>query len=369
MYNNPYALADGVVLDNNDPQQEGRLKVWVAAVDGENPDINTLPWATYTTLFGGQTREYPAGATGMIAPGLTSYGFWAVPKIGAIVIVGFLYGDFNQRIYMGSVWRKHGNRSLPVGRNRADITDVPVTDTLDPVEPQTSNLLEQFVGKTDAPEARTRGAYERSAAQDKTDKDGKEGYQPSVIDKNKLDPQTYCLTTPGRHSLIFQDNPTNSRLRIKTADGHQIILDDANERIYISTAEGRNYIELDSDGRVHIYAAADISISSGGDINMTAEKNINFRAGESVNLSASSSVRISACDDVSLTGDGTVNLSSDGGINFNTMGDLLQTGSEIHLNGPKAAVAPCATLPNVIPLHEPWSRPTSKNIRNSNWKK
>lgn len=366
---NPYTLAEGVVLRNDDPQQEGRLKIWVASVDGENPNIENLPWASYVSVLGGQTRNYPAGATGMETPGLQSYGFWAIPKVGAIVIVGFLYGDFNQRIYMGSTWRKHGNRSLPTGRNRSDITDVPVSDTLDPVEPQTTNMLLQFDGKTEAPEARTRGAYERSIAQDKNVKDGKEGYQAAASGGNLLDPQTYCLTTPGRHSLIFQDHPTNSRTRLKTAEGHQIIFDDANERIYISTAEGRNYIELDQDGRIHIYAADDVSLSTGGNLNLTAEKSINMRSGKNINISATGNIRLSACEDVSLTGDGSVNLSSDGSINFNTLGNLLQTASEIHLNGPKAPTAPFATLPTVTPLHEPWERPASKTQRNKNWKK
>lgn len=369
MKTSQFSMAEGIVLENNDPQQEGRVKIWVAAIDGENPDVKALPWATYSTPFGGQTREYPAGATGTVNPGLISYGFWAIPKVGSLVIVGFLYNDCNQRVYMGSTWRKHGNRSLPTGRNRSDISEVPVSDTLDPVEPQTTNLLLQFDGKTSAPEARTRGAYERAIAQDKSIKDGKEGYQPGVEDPDKLDPQTYCLTSPGRHSIIFQDHPTISRLRLKTAEGHQIIFDDANERIYISTAEGRNYIELDQDGRVHIYAAQDISISTGGNLNITAEKSINLRSGKDINLSASNNIRMTSCGDLSMTGEKSVHLTSGGGMNFNAKGSLLQTGSEIHLNGPKAGNAECAALPNVIPLHEPWQRPTSINIRNRNWRK
>lgn len=365
---NPYALADGVVLRNDDPQQEGRIKVWIPAIDGENPTLDQLPWATYSSGFAGQTVDAPAGASGLEADGQVSYGMWAIPRVGTRVVIGFLYGDFNQRIYLASMWRKHGNRSLPTGRNRSDITDVPVTDTLNPIEPQTTNLLLQFDGKTQAPEARTRGAYERAVAQDKTVKDGVEGYQKSASGP-LLEPQTTCWTTPGRHSIIFQDNPSNCRLRIKTAEGHQIIFDDANERIYISTAEGRNYIELDQDGRIHIYASDDVSLSTGGDLNLTAEKSVNIRSGDNINLSAAGNIRLSACEDVSLTGDGSVNLSSDGGINFSTLGNILQTGSEIHLNGPKAPSAPFATLPSVTPLHEPWERPGSKTQRNKHWKR
>lgn len=347
----------------------GRLKVWCPAIDGDISRVNlqTLPWATYVSPLAGQTREYPAGSSGAKTGGLVSYGFWAVPKVGAKVVVGLLYGDANVRFYLGSFFGDHGNRSLPVGRNRPDMgAKVPVSDTFDPVQPQASNLSAQFSGKLDAPEARTRGAYERQVAQDKTIKDGAEGYQKSMVDGD-LDPQTYCLTTPGRHSIIFQDHPTTARVRIKTAEGHQVILDDANERIYVSTAKGKTWVELDADGHVHVYGSSSVSVAAGKDINLTAGGSVNIAAGGNLNLSAGGSARISACADASVSG-GTVNISSGGGMNFLAASELLQTASMIHLNGPAAKEAPCAQAPSIVPQHEPWSRPASATKRGPNWK-
>jgi len=356
----------GIVIDTSDPQQMGRIKAWCPAIDGEHDSylLDNLPWITYVSPLAGQVRDYPTGASGAPSPGTHSYGFWAIPKVGATVIVGFLYGDFNQRFYVGCYFPDHGNRSLPLGRNSPT---GPVTDVEEPVQPTTNNLKAQFGGKLDVSEAKTRGVYERQVAQALTEKDGAEGYQKGTVEAG-LDPQTYCLTTPGRHTIVMQDHPTTARVRIRTAEGTQIILDDTNERIYISTAQGKSWIELDQDGHVHVYAAESLSFTTAGDFNVTAKGNVSLHAGGNLNLAAVGHGRLSACKDVSLAADGAVNIQSGEGMNLLAAGNILQTGREIHLNGPGAAKAPCADRPAVVPQHEPWSRPATKGKRGKNWK-
>ncbi|MBT9137475.1 MAG: hypothetical protein DDT31_00006 [Syntrophomonadaceae bacterium] len=357
-------FVEGVVVDTSDPQQMGRIKCWCSALDGENWKIETLPWATYVSPFAGQTYDYPAGPGSAAGPGPVSYGFWAIPKVGATVIIGFLYGNRNQRFYLGSYFPDHGNRSLPAGRNSSN---GPQTDTFDQLEPATMSLNAQFQDNLGASEAQTRGAYERQVAQALTTKDGTEGYQKGVAELG-LDPQTYCITTPGRHSLIMQDNPTNGRVRIKTANGHQVILDDANERIYVSTSKGQTWIELDQDGRIHVYAGDSISITSGGDIDISAKGSFRVSAGGNIDLGASGHARVAGCSDVSVSSAGPLNFESGGVMNLKAGGNIIQTGSNIHLNGPAAGSAPCPTPAGTTPAHEPWSRKGSKVPRNKNWK-
>lgn len=365
-YRSQYNLIDGIVIDTNDPQQMGRVRVWCPAIDGDNYDVEVIPWANYVSPLAGQTQEFKAGSLGSQTDGLLSYGFWAIPKVGATVLIALMYGDVNARYYIGSVFANHGNRSLPVGRNRADYGPAPVSDTFEPIEPQTNNLNDQFGGNLSAPQARTRGAYERSVAQDKDTKDGTEGYQKSVA-SSALDPQTYCLTTPAHHSIIFQDNPTNSRLRIKSADGHQVIFDDANERIYISTSKGNSWVEMDKDGHIHMYGAASVSVSAGADINFSAAGDFNVVAGGDINLGAAGHARISACSDLSLSGAG-VNIESSASFNILAAATLLASAGNIHLNGPQAGKAPCVDKPSITPNHEPWERPASTGNRGPNWK-
>jgi hypothetical protein len=360
-------LVEGVVVDTDDPQQMGRIKVWCPGIDGETYIVEDLPWATYLSPLAGHAFDRPAGANAEKISGPVAYGWWAIPKKGATVVVGFLYGDYNLRFYLGSYFPEHSTRSLPTGRNSAG---GPTTDTNKPLEPALGNLKAQFQGKLSAPEAQTRGVYERMAAQPKTIKDGAEGYQPDITTQNAtdLDPQTYCFVTPGRHALIFQDHPSTARVRLKTADGSQVILDDANERIYISTSKGRTWVELDADGRVHIYAADDIAVSSGGSISISAKGDFSVSAGGNINLGASGSILASACKSFGATGDGGVNITSGGGMDLLASSKMLLSGSTIDLNGPKAKAAECAEPAKVVPQHEPWTRAASKQPRNKNWK-
>jgi hypothetical protein len=366
--NNKGNLLDGLVVDNDDPQQMGRLKVWVPSLDGDDYNIENLPWTFYLSPIASQTLDFKAAETQSQTNGYKSYGFWAIPKIGTIVVIGLLHNDSNLRFYIGSIFGEHGNRSLPNGRNRPDITPGPLSDTYEPIQPAIDNLKMQFQNNLTASEAITRGVYERAVAQDKTLKDGSEGYDISPSNKEKLEPQTYCLVTPGLHSLVFQDNPKNCRVRVKSASGHQIILDDANERIYISTARGNNYIELDGDGRIHIYANNDVSMNVGGDLNFSATGNFNVNA-NNVNIAARADTKISSCGSFHVNAGSELNLTSSKDTNFKVGQNFVLSSSKMLLNGSsKAAEAVCADVPSVVPAHEPWVRPNSKIKRNKNWR-
>src|SRR5690606_7835095 len=134
-----------------------------------------------------------------------AYGFWAIPKVEATHLVFCIHGNQTSRCYFASTDRLHRNRSLPAGRNVDSHGNVgPWGDAgdgsgkLNPIQPAYDNLREQFQDDLNASEAQTRGVYERQVAQAKDDKDGNEGYSSNPADPSYLDPQTYCLVTPGR---------------------------------------------------------------------------------------------------------------------------------------------------------------------------
>lgn len=280
-------ITEGIVKDTDDPQQNGRVKVWCPALDGEDFDATLLPWAEYASPLAGTTNDYATGRNSTKSEGPVAYGFWAIPKVGSQVLVFLLNGDPNRRVYFAGMFGLHRNRSLPTGRNDSENgAPGPFTDVYSPLQPAFDNLRVAFQNQMSSPQARTRGWQERQVAQDQTEKDGKEGYATNPVDGKYLDPQTYCLVTPGHHVFLMDDAADNCRIRLKSCEGNQVIIDDSNERIYISTAKGKTWIELDEDGHIHVFGSQSISMRAGKDVNIYADRDFNVEAGRNVNLKA-----------------------------------------------------------------------------------
>lgn len=400
----------------DDPDQMGRVRVWIPALDGDSFNIETLPWAEYASPLMGFTVEYPGGTAQKQNDSSTAYGFWAIPKIGATVLVVCINGEPDRRAFFANTVRLHRNRSLPAGRNQ-DFNSQrgPVGDTGDgsgnllPIQPAYDNIREQFQFRIEESEAQTRGAVERQVAQHSNNRDGTEGYAKSPLaGQSYLDPQTYCWVTPGRHAIIMQDDPVSgARMRLKTGEGHQVIFDDTNERIYVSTAKGKTWIELDQDGHVHVYGQESVSVRAGTDINLYADRDINMEAGNGINIKtlksdiristaksmhttaikdiistacgiidigASKSIKISSQQDVDIRADQSLTESAGVNVDIRAGRNVKASGTRIDLNGPQAreaTAASCAELPiapPIVPGFEPWKRPASKTARGKNWK-
>ncbi len=295
------SLLLGVVQDNNDPMQMGRLKIYVPALDSKSYKTDDLPWALYVTPFGGTVRDMKVGREEKEVKNYSSYGMWAVPKVGAHVIVGCLHGDENIRFWIGCVYIQEFNRTLPQALNdpnskelKSELDDQPVYEDYPTSEQYPSvkidlyNNLEEAGLGPQSDNFKTRG-WERSVSYPlnrvtKDEKKDDDGYAVKPNASDEKDSQIYSWTTPGRHYITMSDVPDHCRIRFKTTEGHQIIFDDTNERIYVSTAKGRNWIELDEDGRIFIYAKDEINIRSEDDINIKSEKNINIKAKKKINL-------------------------------------------------------------------------------------
>lgn len=87
-----YGKYRGVVVDNNDPEKLGRLKVKVPNILGN--DVVT-GWAMPCAPYGGANDQ----------------GFFAIPEIDAGVWVEFEMGDLEYPIWVGTYWSKPGGAS------------------------------------------------------------------------------------------------------------------------------------------------------------------------------------------------------------------------------------------------------------------
>ena len=84
-----YGKYRGIVVDNSDPENLGRLKVKVPSILGN--DVVT-GWAMPCLPYGGASDQ----------------GFFAIPEIDAGVWVEFEMGDLEYPIWVGTYWSKPG---------------------------------------------------------------------------------------------------------------------------------------------------------------------------------------------------------------------------------------------------------------------
>ena len=421
-------LTTGIVVDTNDPQNRARIRVYSPTMgDVPGAPIEYLPWCRQVTSLGGvvDTPTSMSRGAGIDSPtkGGVAYGMWGVPKVGATVVVTCLDGDPANRIWIGCMHSMATEHTMPHGRYIGDGgIDGPVSSTEEPIQPLYSNLRKAFNGNTKSFEWNTRAADTSVAGltQEAVDTgnmsskkpDTRTGYKESRINpdlkipnspEKNYDPQIYAWVSPGFHAISMEDSPDNCRLKIRTASGHQIIMDDSNERIYISTAEGANWIEFDQDGTIDIYAEQNVSIKSARCINLTAAESIRLTAGTSVHVVAGNDIRTTSGAETQILAKTNMRLQSvidmfeeaganinilsgeDTSVNTNGKLNVLSkkstkiTSSEMHLNGgtfirntagdiffngPVADKSPKATpaetkpalLTNRVPDHEPWAR-------------
>ena len=349
-----FGLVMGIVRDNDDPQQMGRLKVYIPSLDSKFYKTKDLPWAMYVTPFGGVIKDMKVGREETEVSNITAYGMWSVPKNGAHVLCGFLNGNTQMRFWIGCIYPTDLNRSLPQALNDPDSKELK-TEIHEPedsdeekseiklestvIDPLMSNLKEAGLGPDDD-NFKTRG-WERSVAYPSSEKEkpDDDGYAKKPGGGDEKDSQIFSFTTPGRHYITMSDVPDHCRIRIRTTAGQQVILDDTNERIYISTAKGRNWIEIDEDGRIFVYAKDEINIRSEDDINIKSEKNINIKAKQKINLQseedelniqANKHVNIKSTDDkIGMESKTAFNLKiDDGPIKIDSKGDVDLTSND-----------------------------------------
>jgi hypothetical protein len=214
------------------------------------------------------------------------------------------------------------------------------------------------------------------------------------------------------------DLPHNELIRLRTRTGHQILLHNTEDLIYIGNARGTSWIELSGDGKIDIYAEDSISVHTKQDFNFYADRDFNIEVGRNFNLkvaerhqtevgtnkvlivTANNTINVKGAHNETITGatkvtakggfdlktTGVNKLTSSGNMEINAANTTV-SGGNINFNGPTAAAAASATLPEPlttfenpdeadgtlpesimlrIPTHEPW--PHHENLDPVNFK-
>lgn len=449
-----HGITLGVVVDTNDPAQRHRVRVMCPALgDDPNPEtmnVEHLPWAL-SALAAAGFADQGFLANGTEIEGEISYGQYTPPKIGAQAVVAIVDGNYGIRVVLGYITENGGANTLPHGRFKVvgDGIDGPFDVSSKPIEPLYSNNRAAFSNPYfntsathSAIEWMSRGADKSISAHGESDRgpnqndvddvavtvteqDGStyavtQGYAESRMGdvsemsgkrNNSHEPQTSCWVSPGFQAISLDDRAGNTRIRIRTVTGHQIILDDTNERIYIATNQGKSWVEMDSCGNIDVHSETRVSVHSAKDINLTAGETIRMSA-KQIHMKSTNDTRITATTDLSLHSNANIRAGALGGMylesvaathinagttlfiksgqntNVNSGASVLITstgsnetraGGNIVNSAPKifnnssavAAQAPEAQLAgekpayhtNRVPQHEPWPRMMIDRIR------
>jgi len=358
-------LSVGFVIDVDDPLQQGRVKVFCPAYNDDPKKIQHLPWCVYVAPYGGVISQtsYARGSdeNNNTSDGPIHYGFWGIPESGAHVLVACINGDIRRRVWLGCMPSHQETHTIGNGRfKHADgAVDGPLTSTGNPIEPIYTNLKSAFNGDTSSSEWKTRGAEYQIASVTSPPSPEKSVYVDDDLDTIKaneedewvkailgehgydwtgyknlgafLASRVYNWSTPGFHSITMDDRPFNSRIKIRTSGGSQIILDDTNERMYLSTGEGESYLELDNKGNIDMYSGNRLSVHAEKDLNFSAGESIRFKSGGFISMYAGNQTGQSplsaplAVGEIRIHSSNDLNLKVDGKMQSNIDGDFLST--------------------------------------------
>ncbi|WP_414589624.1 phage baseplate assembly protein V [Scytonema sp. PCC 10023] len=231
----------GIVTDNNDPEDMGRVKVYFPTLTPPNQPgsskLTELPGKGSKGNQAGKVEEHESYWARVVAIGAGQYkkGFDCLPEVDDEVLVGFEHGDIHRPYIIGGVW--NGKDKMP-------------TSVKDSVITQLNNRMIQET-KPPAPKTIKLQA----------------GKKPGNVRLRTFETRT-------GHTLQFieeEKRSSHTGIRIETAQGHKIYLNDSQKLIEIKTKNGHFIRMNDKKG--------DISIRSIGNLSIEAKANINIKAG------------------------------------------------------------------------------------------
>jgi len=392
----------GIVKANNDPTYSGKLQVYITELGGDPTDDKSWRTVSYSTPFYGVTNHRDGDG---YAGSPHSYGMWFVPPdIGVKVLCTFVNGDPLRGYWFACIpefpyAHMVPGISAPVdGSSPAPAVDF-YGDQSDPTVFATPNKLKKLPHDIQQKTWDTQGLLKDPDRGPGTSSSQRE--TPSAvfgistpgkpIDAN--DPQPYpdpdnpggtaygVKGRKGGHTFVMDDGDSkgNSQMmRLRTAAGHMIMMNDSKDFIYVINSKGTAWVEISSQGDINVYSGSAINVSSQsgisletkgdiklhagdsekgtGDIHIKAESNINLDA-KNINLLASGITKVTGKmglhlkgKNTYLTGDMCVQVKSDGHIDLKGSCTTINTA-----DATKAMEATPAQAPSSMPAKEPWT--------------
>jgi len=377
----------GIVKQNIDPLRAGKIQVFLARLNGQDEDDpnNWTPVSYLSPFFGYTPNTASPDDYGTFVGNRNSYGFWATPPdLGTQVICIFINGDPGNGYYIGGIPQPSLTHMVPAIGATANVIPndgeaesyggadrLPVTEYNDADDKQANSSTPQDLprpihsfqtavlnnqGLLRDPD---RGAISSSAQRESPSRvfgmstPGRPIFQGgydntsivgAVQDSSIPDTSFKVTGRTGGHTFVMDDGDISGRdqlLRLRTSNGHMILMNDFAQTLFIIHANGLSYIELGKEGTIDMFSTNSVNIRTQGDLNLHADNNININAGKNLNVSATNinTESLEATQQFAGTtfkqftkGDHTVKVNSK--MSFESSGDSsIKSGGTNYLNG------------------------------------
>jgi hypothetical protein len=320
----------GIVKNNIDPSRSGRIEVFLLRGNSSKEDspASWIPVNYMSPFFGYTQNTSSKDDSGKYLGNPNSYGMWMTPPdIGTEVLCVFLNGDINFGYYIGALPKPGMTYMTPAlgagsyvipnsgeaksfgGAKRLPVTEAnnankkikdssTLADSPRPVHSYQATILFNQ-GLLKDPD---RGAISSSSMRESPSHvfgistPGRPIYQGGYDDKSigaaiKADAPNENFKIIGRrggHSFVMDDGDLYGKdqlIRLRTAGGHTIIMNDYAQTLMIMHANGQSYIELGREGTIDMYSTNSVNIRTEGDLNLHADRNVNINAGGDLKMS------------------------------------------------------------------------------------
>ena len=150
-------------------------------------------------------------------------------------------------------------------------------------------------------------------------------------------------TRQGGHSFVMDDGDnagTDQLIRLRTAGGHQILMNDSEQVLYIANSAGSAWIEFGNSGRIDLYSMSGLAVRTQGTLDLHSDSSINIQ-GASINIKALGSLQMQSSTLTARASTGmtlyssTLGIASTGLLTVNAGGELgiASTAAELKLVG------------------------------------
>ena len=304
------------VMRNNDPLYSGRLLVYIPDFGGDPEQESSWHLVRFMSpYYGIQPLSNRLAADPADPNSLESYGMWMTPPdLGVKVLVMFINGDRSKGVWMGCLPEIGSHGAIP-GNDAGDF-DVFANQS----------AVNNDIKSIPRPEHSTAPTFTPQGL----DADSKRGKPITTSSLRESPTKVFGMNTPSGHSFFMDDGDesgTNKMLRMRTAAGNMIMMNDDNGFVYIINAKGTGWIELSPNGFVDIYGELGVSIGTPGNIDMHAAGNINMHAGQNIKMVAEKEAKFQGTEKTKIYG-GRLFLQGSDSLEMYSCGMIKSTGSK-----------------------------------------